>query len=617
MTTDTNIRKSNVGELRPSQALTTFGVGSIIDLPNLSVMVMGLDDWPTNNAEKISEERLLLSVQRVLGSSVRDLLTPPRGPEMYGRRVNPFDPEYLIGIPVAPFPRWVVCTRCRLLAPLSSGLFQPKVEPYRPDRTRYVHNCTTRGAPPPVVPARFLVACANGHLDDFPWLDFVHRGKTDCKGPLAMYERGPSGEAADIMVRCKKCKIGRPMAQAFGRDNEKNMPACRARRPHTRDFDSRGCDVEHVRPILQGASNSWFAVMISTLSIPRAANRLAQLIDDNWPMLQHVTSKEVLEAFRNAGSLKDFVSFENADVWKALKERMKEKEGEPAESDDVKLPEWEVFRDPESAPESRNLKLRAVDVPDGYEEYLEKIVLAERLREVRALVGFTRIESPYDFDTPSELPPERRVALSRSNPTWVPACETRGEGVFFQFSEKALKKWLKQTEAYNKMFERAHRNWRASKGMDPDTGYPGMRYFLLHTFAHAIIRQLSIESGYSIASISERIYCSTESQSQDMAGVLIYTSAPDSEGTLGGLCALGEPKRLGSHLDRALDQMALCGSDPLCAEHEPGQDVSLHGAACHTCCFLPETSCEKGNKYLDRAVIVDTVQRTDTAFFRR
>jgi hypothetical protein len=100
-----------------------------------------------------------------------------------------------------------------------------------------------------------------------------------------------------------------------------------------------------------------------------------------------------------------------------------------------------------------------------------------------------------------------------------------------------------------------------------------------------------------------------------MAGVLIYTSAADSEGTLGGLCALGEPDKLGRHIRRALDKMSLCASDPLCSEHLVGSHEKLHGASCHACSFLPETSCERGNKYLDRSAVVSTVERNDLAFF--
>ena len=276
-----------------------------------------------------------------------------------------------------------------------------------------------------------------------------------------------------------------------------------------------------------------------------------------------------------------------------------------------------VFQ-PEPCAEQQGFSAQsAVVPPDGYTGFFDKIVLAEKLREVRALIGFTRLESAGDFDTPQELPPDQRAPLSRQAPTWVPASEIRGEGIFFQFAEKALKKWEADHNAYFEEFFKAHRRWREARKLKPDVGYPGIRFVLLHTFAHAVIRQLSIECGYTTASLRERIYCNSPEDDTPMAGVLIYTAAPDSEGTLGGLCALGRPDRLGHHLDDALDMMRLCASDPLCAEHRSSSEgTTLHGAACHACTFLPETSCERGNKYLDRSVLVETLDRTDLAFFK-
>ena len=172
----------------------------------------------------------------------------------------------------------------------------------------------------------------------------------------------------------------------------------------------------------------------------------------------------------------------------------------------------------------------------GYEAYFERIVLAEKLREVRALVGFTRIESPRDFDSVEEFPQEKKAPLSRRQSTWVPACETRGEGIFFQFSEAAIQKWTTRTHKVDAEFRSAHERWRANRNLDPSIGYPGIRYVLLHSFAHALIRQLSIECGYTTASVAERIYCQEGSDGEPMAGVLIYTAAPDSEGRSAG-CA--------------------------------------------------------------------------------
>ena len=227
------LEKRKIGDLRPSQLLYTFGVGAIVELPNLSVMVMGLDDWPVEQgSSEIPEARLLRAVQRELGRQVAKLLTPPMTPESTGFQSNPFDETANIGVPVAPFPRWLVCPHCRLLAPIQSGLFELKLDPYRKDRSRYVHRiCRKPGKPPTAVPARFLVACDGGHLDDFPWVEFVHRGKTDCHYELRLYELGASGEVADIEVQCVRCEKKRRMSDAFSDDGKAELSHCRGAGP--------------------------------------------------------------------------------------------------------------------------------------------------------------------------------------------------------------------------------------------------------------------------------------------------------------------------------------------------------------------------------------------------
>jgi Domain of unknown function (DUF1998) len=195
----------------------------------------------------------------------------------------------------------------------------------------------------------------------------------------------------------------------------------------------------------------------------------------------------------------------------------------------------------------------------------------------------------------------------------------RGEGLFIEFREDALQRWLAGVvqHQHNRTFRDAHMQWRKARRREyPEQGYPGLRYVLLHLFAHALMRQLALECGYTAASIRERIYSlDPEHEQGPMAGILLYTAAPDSEGTLGGLVRLGVPDQLGRHIEGALEQMQYCTSDPLCAEHTCAQDRSLHEAACHACLFLPETSCERGNKYLDRSVLVPTMDRADLAFF--
>lgn len=615
----TTRKKYRVGELRPNQVLFTYGIGSIVDLPYISTIVMGLDDWENPYPAMVGEERLLQAVQAILGPQVGRLLAPPEAPESIGGPPNPFDESALVGVPVAAFPRWMVCPRCRTLASLKSSLFQLKADVYRADKTRYVHvNCPSAGSPPPVVPARFLVACKNGHLDDFPWIRFVH-GEVPCQARLKLRELGVTGEAADIQVLCETCNKQKRLSDAFGAEGMKNLPECNGRHPHLRSYDKEPCQ-EQLRTILLGASNSWFSLVLSTLAVPNAVDKLGQLVEDHWHLLGKVTSQQNIELLRGIGQLEHFSAYSDEDIWEKVEARKNDSEAsDDAPLPSLKVPEWKVLSNPTVAPDARDFKVRTVSAPQGYENVIKQVVLVERLREVRALIGFTRIELPGDFTEVAEVPEEHRVPLSRKRPTWVPAAEVRGEGIFLEFREDVLNDWIERpaSHKHDRTFLEAHMQWRKARHMgELKQGYPGLRYVLLHSFAHALMQQLTLECGYSAASIRERIYAlSPEHDQGPMAGILLYTAAPDSEGTLGGLVSLGVPDQLGRHIDGALERARRCTSDPLCAEHAGLQDTSLHEAACHACLFLPETSCERGNKYLDRSVLVPTVDRTKLAFF--
>ena len=606
-----------VGEVRPSQLLHTFGVGAIIDLPNLSVMVMGLDDWSPAYATEIGEERLLAAVQLHLGPQVKSLRMPPLAPEGMD---NPFDGSALIGVPVATFPRWMLCPYCRLLAPRDSDLFQLKSDPMRPDRARYVHaNCAKPGAPPTVLPARFLVACERGHLDDFPWHYFVHQGTSACTGAIRLRELGISGEAADIIVQCDACGAQRRMSDAFGEEGTQAMPACRGRRPHLRDFAEQGCP-QPMKAILLGASNSWFGLTLAALAVPTAVDTLSQQVEAHWLILEKVTSPAVLAAFRAIGQLQPFLQVSDDALWDAIERKRNGGSPAAAEARTLKAPEWRVLIHPARAPRLPDFQIRAVAPPPIYAHLIRQVVLAEKLREVSACVGFTRITSPGDFAESGDVADEHRAPLSRKNPTWVPAVEVRGEGIFLEFDETAIQAWCARPAVA--AFERdafvAHRRWRRARRIpDPQAGFPGVRYMLLHSFAHALIRQVALACGYAVASIRERIYAlAPTDEDGPMAGVLLYTAAADSEGTLGGLVSLGTAQPLERHITAALDAMRLCASDPLCAEHTPLMEPqTLHGAACHACLFAPETSCERGNTYLDRSLLIPTVDRVGLSFF--
>jgi hypothetical protein len=258
---------------------------------------------------------------------------------------------------------------------------------------------------------------------------------------------------------------------------------------------------------------------------------------------------------------------------------------------------------------------KKTQTPPRFSSFIERVLLLERLREVNALIGFTRVEAPEESDDPSERVP--MANLSRNRPDWVPASQVHGEGIFLQFNEEALVAWesLDAVKKVDRMLRGGHTGWRNSRHLDPEEGYPGIRFAMLHTLSHLLIREMALECGYNASSIRERIYANT-SNDNPQAGILIYTAAADSDGTLGGLVDLGKPENLGRLLEQALNRSTICSSDPLCSEHDPEKDRSLHGAACHACSFVAETSCERGNRYLDRALLVPTLEHTAAAFFK-
>jgi hypothetical protein len=412
------------------------------------------------------------------------------------------------------------------------------------------------------------------------------------------------------------------MSDAF-RMERSGLPPCRGRRPQLRDKDEGGCKLPNgqdmpMEPMLQGASNSWFGVTLTALAIPQESGELKRLVEEQWTTLAKVQNQQNIELLLAISQLRDLADYSAAEIWQVVEARQNASVTATEDPRDLKSPEWQVFSQPEQAERGRDFQLRSVPPPQRYAGDFQQVVLVERLREVRALVGFTRIESPNDYDNPTDFPPGQRAPLSRTAPTWVPASEIRGEGLFFHFREERVQAWAEQNHALDQLFFEAHTRWRFARKLEPAAEfYPGLRFVLLHSFAHALIRQLSVECGYTTASLRERIYSrGPRTGVEPMAGVLIYTAAPDSEGTLGGLVSLGRPETLERHLDQALDAMRLCASDPLCAEHHPYRDgTTLHAASCHACLFTPETSCERGNKYLDRSVLVPTVEKTQRAFF--
>ena len=608
-----------VGEVRPTQLLWTYGPGALIDMPSLSVVTLGIDRWEKDRCQPIVEARLLAAVQKVLGPQVETMRMPPY---VKADRVDPWSAEARVGVPVRPFPRWLRCVKCGMLAEYDSGLFKVKESRYRPENTRFVHeSCRGSEGDKPArdadaVPARFLLACRNGHLDDFPWRYYVHGGKAGCNAGLRFFESGASLQTENLWIKCDGCDAKRNMAQAFGKSGKENLPACRGRHPHLDRYDT-DCD-EEPRGVLLGATNSWFPITLSALAIPLTRDPIIQLVQDGWDNFVDVESlievKATMKVLVKNAILPGINEYSPEEVWAIVEAIQNGDIDNTVTQNDIKGPEWDVFIDPNPPTDWPHFLSESTPVHANYKKQISNVLLLKRLREVNALIGFTRVEAPEESNNPDEQPP--MAALCNDSPDWIPASQVHGEGIFIRFDEAALTSWESKppVKALSAQLFEGHKGWRNSRKLDPNEGYPGIRYVLLHSLSHLLIRELALECGYNAASIRERIYADT-SDGKSQAGILIYTAAADSDGTLGGLVELGKPENLGRLLDQAINRAKICSSDPLCSEHKPEKDRTLHAAACHACTFAAETSCERGNRYLDRALVVATLDNADAAFF--
>jgi hypothetical protein len=338
----------------------------------------------------------------------------------------------------------------------------------------------------------------------------------------------------------------------------------------------------------------------------------------NWARVSDATSTETLAVMlKYAAQLHVLRNRDVDEVMSAVEAYRKELgSGQPVVAGDLRTPEWHVFTAAELLPPSHDFTLRRPDVHPSLRPLLADIIQAERLRMVRAFTGFTRIDAP----DPADPRATARAPISRDKPAWVPASEVRGEGIFLRLHEDLVAQWEDQVvtsgpirlqrEAYRRF--RENRNPGRDPNFDPEQGWPGPRYMVLHTLSHLLIRRIAMECGYSSASLAERIYTGTEDGPQ--AGILLYTAAPDSEGTLGGLVALAESATMARLIRGALADARHCSSDPLCAERLPHYPEDfLHGAACHICLFVSETTCERGNRFLDRRLLADIDEHENVA----
>ena len=592
-------RKSH-GQVRQSQVVTTYGPGALIDLPRHSAIVSGLGGWPSpGDLREIVEPRLSRKIQAMTEVVAPRLYAPPAD------EAGPGDAP--LGITVWRFPEWFVV--------------QEKGGGDREKGRRLVHrkflDDKGRFDGCDVVATRFVRACNRGHVDDLNWRAFVHGGEgVDCQRPLWLVERGTGGDLGDLVVRCE-CGKRRGMNEAAIIGDSSPIGACQGRRPWLGRGNDEPCGAP-ARLLIRTASNAYFSQSVSVLSLPDRGNAVDSAVRELWDDLSVVQSPDELAIFRRKPNVTTRLrDFSDEDVFAAIGRIRNNKVDERP----VKLVEVDaILAAPEGFGEdvpidpdfhARRLPPRAWRRP-GTPDAIEAVYQLHRMREVVALIGFSRFEAAMP-DIQGEYDPEVVRAPLAAEPTWFPAIENRGEGVFIQVKAQAVSAWLARPAVKRRIDSliAGYERWKALR--KNARLFPGGPYLFLHTLSHLLIQSFAMRCGYPASSVRERVYAD---DSGKRYGILLYTGTSDAEGTLGGL--VQQARYLRDHLAQALRSGTLCSHDPICSQHAPGESLEgrwLHGAACHGCALIAETSCEMRNDHLDRALVVPVLGCADAALF--
>lgn len=637
------------GELRMSSAMLGAGPGALFDLPDASVMIAGLDHW----GNPLSRREYGPQWEEVKDDRLRGYVTSNLGATDPVRLFHPAPAEDKDGVPSLngirawEFPEWFVT--------------RDYVDPLRTDRTQrsriLVHRRaltkgklaveTPRGAerakgddgkPKKVVPVRFVRACIHGHVEDIDWQGFAHPNKPNCHVPksLRLEERGTSGDLAELFVVCVLCETEQSLVRATEFNQKMGKPGalgwCRGRETWKGKHAEIECKTEGQRtvsrPLVRSATNAWFPAALSAITLPSpdvSKSELRKMIDAYWEttfagMTEASDVKVARKNPNNKAALAPFTDDEvAAECLKRIAEETEVKAVSEKKSGGPKLAELDAFLAVNGFTGLDEMGsvffAESIDPPQrrghGTRPFIDRVVLAHRLREVRALVGFTRFEAPLTSpDGSLDLNPSQ--ASLAGHKQWVPAVENHGEGLFFSLDPGRVLNWLGRgaVKARAEQFDLGFEKWRTERG-NPKALPLGMPYVLLHSLSHLLITAMALECGYPSSAIRERIYTTA-----DRFGILLYTASPDAEGTLGGLVATG--RSLERHLQEAMEIGRLCSNDPVCAGHDPNNasgELTLQGAACHGCLLISESSCERQNTWLDRATVVPTVVHRDVAFF--
>lgn len=578
--------------VRASQAVLQYGAGAMVNFPE-QVLVTAKPEMWERRKKPITDERLAKFLH------VDGFMAP-------------------IKIAYARFPEWYFCPKCRNFKPIKDWISDHKrMYPNSSDKNMIRHlkcpMCNQK-----LVPSRFVTVCTKGHLNDFPWIEWVHKrsNKSVCPKPKIKITTSTFGgdDLSSITLECTECKAKTTLEGIFNKDAFTKLGIkCEGNHPFKGEKEGE-CD-EILKALPRGSSSVYFPVVYTSLVIPPYADKITQDIED-CPYFEDILD-DINEADDRTICFEDNIIEWQKRLSKRtgineslIKEILKRKLLTPLNSDS-----WEKYRydeylaltgkieKSEGSFSIKKMSVNEYDIP-----HLKSVQLVDKVRIVNAHIGFSRLNPVYGEDHPGF------VSIKDKDTRLYPAYEVSGEGIFIEFDKDEINTWVHNNPVIQERVESLRTKYKKSLLCNSVDMEISPKLVLLHTISHLMIKELSFECGYSIASLSERLYCS-DTPNGEMTGIFIYTACGDSEGTLGGLVRQGYPDTLPRIFRKAIISAVRCSNDPVCILSKGQGFESLNLAACHSCTLLPETSCELRNSFLDRALISGTFENGNIGFW--
>ena len=570
------LKKVNIGEIRKSQLMSTYGIGNVVDFIKDTAIIGSVDDWDKDDdfeSRQITNENL----QSLTGA---EFFLEPKTSLGSGFSKSKDIQGYI-------FPRKLYCPTCHNI--IDYRELKNAKNMHQCPLTKDGKKCKGR-----LVASRFVIICHNGHIDDFPYSWWVHKGKAcKCsKNPrIMMYNVENRSDIESLILECSECHERRSMSGIFNRNafSGESGCLCSGRHPHLGENYYEKCDDVPV-VILRSSSNIYFPKTIDALLIPPWSQKAINYIEKHYSYIPEENAENYITTVLS----KKNPNFSDKDLVEAyLTVKNQRETGKGRTIADIYEDEYTVLC--KDKVDDDRFSSQVVEIPEKFKDYFESVTAIERLVVTKALVGFTRLSANG-----------KTAPLSKEKKNWYPAVEMNGEGIFIKFRKETINKWINNVGS---RYDDLNNSYQESYSR---TEKFSVKYVMLHTFAHLFIRQLANECGYNAASMNEKIYSDFQNQNYEMNGILIYLSSPDSDGSLGGLVNVAEDKELFNRvLINMLREARWCSCDPLCSSSKHQGVDSLNYAACHACTLLPETSCEFFNVLLDRISIVGTPENPE------